>query len=283
MFFFSLGRCHKLGCSSCVINYINPFLFLSYASNSIGRIPVPPPRTHLLMPAQPKRKLSDKASRRGVGCVNLDTPGITRGRSHPKRGSRGPSGPSPPTEAQTSFEASQAHHHCFISCSFQQFQGTQTAESRTSNSSIPPSDSRTYSVPSSIASSSSVEYEIGRLICYTLDMVGDLVSLNTSRFQITNPRPPTQHSLNILTVEAALHQALDQTAAAQGSTTSTILIEPLRDSTIVPLSRSEVRQIGRLFSRNPTALHPVVLQMWYTNCRRLDISAILSPPSLLVS
>ena len=126
-------------------------------------------------------------------------------------------------------------------------------------------------------------------------MVGELATLNDDRFEIRTESPPTRRSRNILKFHTTLHQAVDLERAQQTTPTpsniapedivdlTAVVPEDLGDPTTVALSPNQLQEIGVLFSRNPSALQPVILRMWYTSDRRPDVSAIVSPPSLLVS
>ena len=150
-------------------------------------------------------------------------------------------------------------------------------------------DAYLHTLSHNVATSGSVEAEIGRLICQALDMVGELVSLNSHRFQIravnapnVNAPAPPSHSRS-LTVSTNSQQPLNHSSANPSSVTNPFLSQNVADVTTVSLSRSQLREIGGAFSRNPSALQPVVLEMWYANKRHPNMSRIVSPPSLLVS
>lgn len=147
----------------------------------------------------------------------------------------------------------------------------QTSSWSSARSSNGGEESYVHLLVDNVVESSSVEYEIGRLVSQALDMVGELVTLNENRVHTTTQ--PTSRSFNILRVQATLQQALVQ-----------VNLDAERTPSAAPhLTPRQFQELGSVFSRNPSALQPVVLQMWYSSERRPDFSTIVSPPSLLVS
>ena len=198
--------------------------------------------------------------------------------SHSKRRRGATSGSLPRGQTVTNSQVSEPRERGLLFCvSFGTLQGTVAGN-------IPPNapqpDPYAHSLSHNLATSKTVEYELGRLVCQALNMVGELVVLNTDRFEIHKTTPPTS-TLSMSTIHSTLHQALDQAAAGNTSFTPSSVLG-LDDSTPDSLDDTQVQEIGNLFSRNPSALQPIIRRMWYTSNRCPDVSTIISPPSLLV-
>ena len=129
-----------------------------------------------------------------------------------------------------------------------------------------------------MAATSLVEYEIGVLVSQALDRVGHLVTLNDTRRRIRTTAPAASRNVSILRVHATLNRAVAQASATSSQLSSAQGGDPAKP----PLTQDQLQQLGSVFSRDPSALQSVVLQMWYSDNMRPDVSRIVPAPSLLV-